>query len=165
MYQDPVISAYIELIKSKNGTIKTYYQGDPIRIPMSDLPCAIVSKRETRIGTTTNQQDEHGMALSISVITDIRADLSTVESSENVVAGIATLYDLMEGRSADYTLKNDSILGILRHNIAVDLTNGLRTDLGSITRVDYGTTLRGRAPEAWSIEARVDFIASIIQVR
>jgi hypothetical protein len=47
----------------------------------------------------------------------------------------------------------------------VDTAHNLRTDLASVTRVDYGQTLRDRAAEQWSIEARVDFIAHFSQVR
>jgi len=164
-YEDPIIKAYIDLIKANTGAIKVFYQGDPLRIPVSNLPCAIVTKRETRAGTLTNAEDEHGVVMSITVITDVRNDLSTEESIKQVVAGVSTLYEIMEGRDADYTLKDTSILGILRGNIAVDAANNLRTDLGSQTRIDYGTTLRDRAPEEWSIEARVDFVASFSQVR
>jgi hypothetical protein len=165
MYKDPIITAYEALLKSKNGAIKSYYQGEPIRIPATNLPCAIISKRETRAGTLTNSEDEHGIAMSITIIADVRKDLSTEQDIAQVVAGVATLYDIMEGRDEDLTLKDTSVLDILRSNIMVDSAHGLRTDLGSVTRVDYGQTLRDRAPEEWTIEARVDFIASFQQVR
>ena len=165
MYQDPIIGAYIDLIKANTGAFKMFYQGEPVRIPASNLPCAIISKRETRVGPLTNAEDEHGIGMSITVVTDIRQDLSTEENVAEVVAGVASLYEIVEGRNADYTLKAESLLSILRHNIAVDLANNLRTDLSSVTRVDYGTTLQNRAPEEWRIEARVDFIAHFSQVR
>jgi hypothetical protein len=47
----------------------------------------------------------------------------------------------------------------------LDAAKNLRTDLGSMTRVDYGTTLRDRAQDQWSIEARVEFVCSFSQVR
>ena len=71
----------------------------------------------------------------------------------------------MEGRETDYSLKSSSILDILRANPVVDASNNLRTDLGTSTRVDYGETLRGRAPELWSIEATVQFVAHFTQNR
>lgn len=166
MYQDPIIQAYIDLMKAKmKGAIKTYFQGEPTRLGASDLPCAIFSKRQTRVGKLTNSEDEHGIGMSITVITDVRQDLSTEEGAQNVVACIATLYDIIEGRNADFTLKDTSLLDILRSNQLVDATYGLRTDLSTTTLADYGLTLRDRAPEAWSIEARVDIVASVHQVR
>jgi hypothetical protein len=165
MYQDPVLTAYINLIKSKTGVFKAFYQAEPIRIPASDYPCLIISKRETRVGPLTNAEDEHGMAISITVIADVRQDLSTEDGAAAATAGVARLYDIIEGRKADYTLKDTSLLDILRSNELVDATHGLRTDLGSMTRVDYGMTLRDRAPESWSIEGRVDIVATFHQVR
>jgi len=164
-YTDPIISAYIDLIKANTSAITTFYQGEPLRIPASNLPCAIISKRETRVGPHTNAEDEHGIAMTITVITDIRSDLSTDENVAAVVAGVSSLYDIVEGRNADYTLKENSLLAILRRNIAVDLANNLRTDLNTITRVNYGATLRDRPREEWSIEASVDFVSHFTQVR
>ena len=165
MYEDPIINAYIDLIKANTSAIKAFYQGEPIRIPAVNLPCAIISKRETRVGPFSNAEDEHAIGMSITVITDVRKELSTDENIAEVVAGVASLYDIMEGRNADLTLKAESLLAILRHNIAPDLAHGLRTDLQTVTRVDYGTTLRDRDRGEYSIEARVDFVASIHQVR
>lgn len=165
-YQDPIISRYIELLKAHTGgTIKAWYQGEPVRLPNSELPCALVSKRETRVGAVSNAEDQHEIALSITIVADVRSDLTTESGAQSAVAGIATLYDIMEGRNADYTLKDTSILGILRSNIEVDAGSNLRTDLGSVTRVDYGATLRDRAQEQWSIEARVDCVAVFQQAR
>jgi hypothetical protein len=164
-YIDPVIQAYIDLIKAHTGEIKAFYQGEPLRIANSNLPCAIISKRETGVGFLTNSEDEHGIGMSITIIADVRKDLSTDENIAQAVAGVSTLYDLIEGRESDLTLKDNSILGILRSHILVDEVHGLRTDLGSQTRVDYGTTLRDRAQDEWSIEARVDFVAHFTQPR
>lgn len=164
-YTDPVLQAYIRLIQSKTGAFKTFYQGEPIRIPSSNYPCAMISRRQTRVGPTSNAEDGHEMALSITVIADVRSDLSSTDSAEAVVAGISTLYDLIEGRNDDLSLKDESLLAILRSNLIVDEAHVLRTDLGSITTVDYGATLRERAPDAWSIEARVDIVANLILPR
>lgn len=163
MYQDPIITKYTDLIKANNGTIRTYFQGEPARIANSLLPCAIISKTATTAGPLTNSEDGHEIGLRITIITDVRQDLSSEESDAKIVEGVATLYDLMEGRNADYTLKATAILDILRSNITVDAANNLRTDLGSLTRIDYGVT--DRAPGVWTIEARLDFTASFLQTR
>jgi hypothetical protein len=166
MYKDPVISEYIALIKAKAaGKIETFFQGDPITVPMVNLPACIITKRETHVGHHTNAEDEQAIGLSITVIVNVRKELSTEESRSQVAAEVAKLYDLVEGRNGDFKLKDTSVLGILRHNPLVNSTYGLRTDLGSVTRVDYGQTLRDRAPEAWTIEARIDMVAYFTQVR
>jgi hypothetical protein len=166
MYQDPIIQAYIDLIKANcGGAIKAYFQGEPTRLAASDLPCAIISKRQTRVGFHSNAEDEHGIGMSITIITDVRQDLNTETGAQNAVAGIATLYDIIEGRNADMTLKDTALLDVLRSNQLVSAPYGLRTDLSTITVADYGLTLRDRAPEAWSIEGRVDIVAQFTQAR
>src|SRR4051794_2462031 len=165
MYEDPIIQKYIDLIKAKNGEIKTFYQGEPLRIANSLLPCCIISKTGTNVGPLNNADDAHQIGLRITIITDVRQDLSSEDSHAKIVEGVSSLYDVMEGRNADYTLKDTSILDILRSNVTVSAARNLRTNLGSQTRVDYGTTLRDRAPEEWTIEARLDFMADFIQTR
>ena len=132
---------------------------------MSQLPCLIISKSQTETRQFTNAEDEQSIGLNIILITDIRQDLSTSENDTKIVEGIATLYENIEGRNADYTLKDTSILGILRANQLLDVTNGLRTDLKTVSRVSYGETLRDRNPEQWTIEARLEIVAYFTQVR
>jgi hypothetical protein len=163
IYTDPVISKYFDLIKAKTSLFRAMYQGDPLRIPASKLPCLMLSKRETRAGPLTNAEDEHGMQMVLTVVTDIRAEIGDETA---IVPGIAKLYDIIEGRDATtLALKSESLLNILRHNILVDATTQLRTDLNSITRVNYGMALGKRAPEAWSVEAQIEFVANFNQVR
>lgn len=167
MYEDSIIKKYTALIASKcDGRIKYFYQGDPIKIPNSNLPCCIISKSQTRVAAETNAEDAHEISLSITIVTDTRSDLSTNEDVSHVAPGIASLYDIVEGRDADtYKLKPTSILGILRNNQLMDSANNLRTDLRSVTRIDYGEAIRQRNPEIYSIEARVEIVVNFIQVR
>lgn len=166
MYQDPIIQKYIELFKANcDANFKSFCQGEPLKTPASDLPVLMVAKRMTRVGAFSNADDEHGVALSATAIIDVRSDLSTTEADREIVGSVAKLYDIMEGRNADYTLKENSLLYILRHNIEVDVANNLRTDLGTITQIDYGFTLKEREASVWTIEARIDFVAHFLQVR
>ena len=163
IYRDPVIKKYIDLIESKTKVFRRFFYGDPIRIPASLLPACIISKTETRIGKLTNAEDEHGMQMILTVITDIRAE---IKDENDIAPGVAKLYEIMEGRDATtLALNTDSILHILRNNILVDATTGLRTDLQTITRADYGMTLGKRDPEAWSVEGQVSFVSHFTQVR
>ncbi len=164
-YADPIIAKYIDLIRANNGVIKAYYQGEPLRLPEVNLPCCIISKTATAVGPLNNADDEHSIGLRLTIITDVRQDISSEESNAAMVEGVRTLYEVMEGRNEDYTLKDTSILDILRSNINLDVAYNLRTDLGSITRVDYGTTMRERPREEWTVEARLDFTAHFTQNR
>jgi len=163
-YKDPIIQKYIDLIKTATGTaFKSFYQGDPFRIPKSNLPALLISKTQTQVGPLSNAEDSHNIGLTITVITDIRDERS---DDQQITPGIAQLYDLLEGRDeTTYKLKTNSLLNILRTNVAVDQAYNLRTDLGSITRVDYGMTIGKRAPEGYSTEGQIDFIATYSQLR
>ena len=149
----------------KNGEIKFFFQGEPTRVPTSKLPCLVISKSVSEASYLDNATDEHNLELNIIVIADVRKDLSTSENDSGLVEGIATLYDILEGRNSDYTLKSTSILNILRNNQLLDVSNNLRTDLKSITQVSYGETLRDRNAEQWTLEARIKIVATFHQIR
>lgn len=169
IYKDPVLKKYVDLITGVfgEGTFKEYYYGDPIKIPMSNLPALIIAKDETRAGNAidggTNVDDVHQMAITITVVTDMRAEIN---DDKTIAAGTAKLYDIMEGRDpTTLKLKTKTILDVLRGNLLVDSALGLRTDLGTPTRIDYGMTLGKREEEVWAIEAQLEFVAHFTQVR
>lgn len=165
LYKDPIIKKYFELIEGVVGTgfFKGMYYGDPIRIPVSNMPALIISKDETRVQNITNAEDVHQMALTLTVVTDIRDDIN---DDKTIAAGVSSLYDIIEGRESDtLKLKTKSLLHIIRNNVHVDTTLDLRTDLGSITRVDYGLTVGKRQPDQWAVEAQVEFITHFTQLR
>lgn len=162
-YEDVVIKKYIELIKSKTNVFKKFYIGDPIRVPISNLPACIISRNETRVAAENNAQDEHGMQMTLTVVTDIRKDIS---DDSSFAQGTASLYNIIEGRDeTTLKLKEESILNILRNNLLVDASSNLRTDLGTLTRVDYGMTIDKRQVDFYALEAQVEFVAHFIQVR
>lgn len=164
MYRDPIIKKYRDLIEDNQSTIKHFYYGDPIRIPQSNLPALVLSKTETRVSNFTNVEDEHGVLIQLTLVTSIKDDINAED--DEIIAGTNTLYDILEGREDDtYKLKEDSILHILRNNATLDAGNNLRTDLDTITRIDYGMTVGKRAPEAWSIEGELEFVAHFTQLR
>ena len=163
IYSDPIIQQYISLIKTNTDAYRRFYQGDPIRVPQSFLPCCIISKTETRIAPITNVEDRHEMQLTLTVVTDMRAE---IRDEKDIAPGTARLYELIEGRDADtLQLKSDAILDILRGNLLVDATLGLRTDLETITQAEYGLTVGKRAEGQWAVEASVSWIAHFIQNR
>lgn len=162
-YQDPVLKKYVDLIRANMGDLKQVYYGDPIRIGVSQLPALIIAKLASTSKQITNVEDEHRMQISITIVTDVR---DTISDDKTMVSGTNMLYDLMEGRQeGTYQLKPGSLLSILRHNVELDPANNLRTDLDTVTKVDYGMTLGKRKEQAWSIEGIVTFIANFIQVR
>lgn len=163
-YVDPVIKKYQELIEAAMpGVFKGKYQGDPVMIPASRLPALIISKGSTRVGPLNNVQDEHGQQMILTVVTDIRDEIN---DETQVVPGIAQLYDILEGREdGTYKLKANCVLNILRSNILVDAAQDLRTDISTVTQVDYGMTVGKRERDAYAVEGQVQFVAHYLQQR
>lgn len=165
MYQDPIIKAYVDLITSKTSNFKKIYQGEPTRLGTSVLPCLLISKVASEVSPHSSSEDEHGMQLNFTVVTDIRKELSTSENDESVLAGVSKLYELIEGRDSNMQLQAGSLLNILRNNQLVSSAYGLRTDLSGATRINYGETLQARDPQEWRIQASITIIATFNQVR
>jgi hypothetical protein len=103
------------------------------------------------------------MQLSLTVITDIRSE---VRDEKDLAPGVARLYELIEGRDATtLVLQEQSLLHILRNNILVDATMGLRTDLDTATEVNFDQLTARRKMGLWTAEAEITFIAHFTQVR
>lgn len=162
-YQDPVLKKYVETIESATKVFKRVYYGDPVRIGVSELPALIIAKVDTRVSNKSNIEDMHEMAISLTVVTDVR---DSVSDDKDMVRGVNSLYDIMEGRDADtYELKTSSLLYIIRHNVEIDPGKNLRTDLNTISRIDYGMTMDKRKESSWSIEGMLQITANFTQPR
>lgn len=163
-YIDPILKKYADLVTAKNKEIKKVYYGDPIVLPpKSELPALIVSKVQTLVSDLTNAEDEQRMGIRFTVVTSVMQEFGDEHKTRH---GLSTLYDIMEGREeSTYELKDTSVLGILRKNASVDVGKNLRTDLGGITRADYGMTVDKRGQGAWSLEGEIVIEAHFIQLR
>jgi len=150
LYQDPVIKKLFDLIDANDGgAIKTYFYGDPLLIPKSDLPCLIGSKDTSEIGDASNAEDYHRMNIALVLVTDIRQDFG--DTTKNIHFGDQKMYNIFEGRNSDYSLKTTSIIDILRKN--TNLTNNAHIDLSVPINVNYGFTIGKRGENTWAWEA------------
>lgn len=164
IYIDPIAKKYVDLIKSKTNRFRRIYYRDPVRIGASELPVLIIEKLSTDSFKFDIYNDRHDLHYRLTIVTDIR---NTISDDATLVPGMSELEDLMEGRLDDGTfmLKPDSLTDILRHNLDLDATHNLRTDLGKITRAQYGMTSGKRQPDAIAVEGTIDFVATFVQVR
>lgn len=154
---------YADLIQGSTQNFKRVYFGDPIRIGASELPALVIAKIDTRVANFSNVEDMHSIRLSFTVITDVR---DTINEDKTMVRGVNQLYNLMEGRqTGTYQLNADSLLYILRHNVELDVGQNLRTDLNTMSRIDYGMTMGKRTEKGWSIEGTLEVTANFTQVR
>lgn len=161
-YVDPIMKKYGDLIASKTNRFKRTYYGDPIRIGASELPALVITKIDTSAGNLSNIEDAHAIRLSITAVTDVR---DTINEDKAMVRGVNELYNIMEGRNPDYTLKTDSLLYIIRHYVELDIGNELRTDLSTMSRINYGMTMDKRQENSWSIEGTMELTATFTQIR
>lgn len=162
-YSDPIISKVIEIIKAKNGEIKHFYQSEPVRFAASELPCIAISKSNTDAAHFSNTQDQHSVGLTLTLIVDVRDEITTETDAQRLVAGVSKLYEIMEGRDSNFKLKDTSLLNILRTN--TELGNNLRIQLEGAMRVNYGEALRRKNPELWTVEAQINFDCHFVQER
>lgn len=161
MYIDPILTEIAELIKASNKDIKEYYFGDPLIIPRSNLPSLILSKATTVVEDHTNAEDSHRMNIVLTLVSDIRQDFNNLANGE--VAGWNTLYDIMEGRNMDYTLKPTSLPQILKSN--ANLSHNAQIDVDNPIRIDYGLTIGKRGERAIAVEANLFLTVFFDQLR
>jgi len=163
LYKDPIIEKIFANIRTLVGTdvIKTIFYGDPLFIAKDDLPCLIGSKDVTEIGDASNAEDYHRMPIVLTLVVDIRQFFD--DTPKNVHVGFQKLYDIMEGRNANYTLKSVSLIDILRKNH--NLGNNANIDLGVPMNVDYGFTVGKRGEGVWAQEANLSVSVYFTQLR
>lgn len=161
MQPDPIIEKYFDLIKKNTQVFKAYYYGDPVRIPVSNMPAICGSRRMTTTTWGDSARDEHSMTLVFTIITDIRKDFS---DDVTLVPGWNTIFDIVEGRDpSTLLLKSQSLLNIIRHNTLI--ANEVWTDMKTATKVDYGLVANKRQPGSWSIEAAITTTCTLVQLR
>ena len=153
VYNDPIIQKLFDVIDaSDGGAIKTFFHGDPVLVAKDDLPVLIASKDTSEIGDESNAEDYHRMNIVLTLIVDIRQLVGETADYHTHVAW-QKLYDIIEGRNANYTLKSTSIVDILRKNH--NLGNNANIELGVPMTVDYGFTIGKRGDNTWAWEANI----------
>lgn len=141
IYKDPIIRKLIEKLTEEGPEALRgrYIYGDPVLIGKSRLPACFITKERTDIRVGDNMNDEHLITVALNVVYDARADLNT----PGEVIGMNSLYDIVEGRLDDYSIRPDSLAGIMRKYQVLDGDNRLFVSVGSDTEIVYGTDVRG----------------------
>lgn len=165
LYSDPVLDVLIAKLDA-TGPVKLrgkYYQGDPVLIPSSmQYPVCFVSRDTTRIEIRTTIEDMHTMPIVLNVVYDGSKELNTKAFAQ---AGALALYDICEGRDATYTLKSDTIAGVLRSSNVLDGASNLFIDIeGSETTIEYALSPPERR-QIWSVEAVIKTTIQHLEVR
>lgn len=154
MYKDPIIAKIIELFEANGPTelAGKWHHGDLLMPEASDLPLGYVTKDQTLMQPATTMEDEHLQLMVCTVIYDATNDL---DASYGMVAGMSGLFELMEGRNDDYTLKPDTLLYQARNSQQID--NNMWIGVGSPVQINYGLGVGRRGPGMFSVEATMRF--------
>jgi len=160
-YIDPILKLYADLFTANNKTIKGVYYGE-VAIGQSELPAIVLSTEQAEVSAYSNAEDQHYVQIRVRVITSVLKDITG--NNQKIQAGLSQLYDIIGGRQSDLTLKDTSLLDILRSNNRLGPNNNVITDLDSATQVDYGSTVQGD-DGAWSLEGEISFTAHFNQLR
>ena len=149
MTHDPIIAKLINLFNTQGlDELKNrYYFGDPIQVNPAELPAVFITKDNTRIKSASNAQDSHRINLNINVVYNLKDVMS---QSLETITGYDKLYDILEGRNDDCTLKSNSLAGILRES--QDLASNMFIDLESDLSIDYGIRNQMRGPNLITVE-------------
>ena len=91
--------------------IKTYYFGDPLIIPVSNLPALIVSKKSSEINQGATGLDEADKIYTIKLVMNKKDELG---KNPDEVAAQRTLADIVEGVDSGGNYNSTSLIGILR---------------------------------------------------
>ena len=162
MYKDPIVQKYLDLIKDNRNDIKKFFNGIVTKVAASECPCIMIGIDNVEVADFSNVEDEHGINLILTLVTDIRKNFA---DTVRIDSGISKVVETLVGRQSNYQLEEKSILNILRNNVSIDVTNNLRTDIGTITAVTPKEVAIGRIPDYWSTEGTIKFQAHFIQER
>lgn len=153
-YQDPIIKKVIEDFEP-NGPSRLegkWINGDVLLPAKSELPLAYITKENTDAFPASNMEDEHLMPLVATIVWDLTEDFDGIY---NMVKSTNDLYELMEARNDDYTLKTDSLL--YRATLNQQLDNKLWIGVGTPVRITYGLGIGRRGPGIFSLESSIRF--------
>jgi hypothetical protein len=91
--------------------IVTYYFGDPLIIPASNLPALIISKKSSDIEQGATGLDEATKLYSIKLVFNKKDELG---KNPNEVSAQRTMADIVEGVDTNGNWVTESIMGVLR---------------------------------------------------
>jgi hypothetical protein len=115
--------------------IKSYYYGDPLTIPASNLPAIIVSKSSSIVSHGATGMDDTDRNYSIKLIFNKKDELGKNPSEVTVQR---TMADIIEGTESAGTWTPTSIIGVIRKSFT--LGNSINDQ---IIRIEYFLAERG----------------------
>ena len=156
---DPLIQLVIDLL-NKTGPTELrgrYINGDVSDAKAPELPlCYIAKDRYNRPASKQHGRLSTWPSLWLQLFT---TGHRTLNKSYDMAAGFPKLYDMVEGRNADLSLKERTLFYQLRK--AQQLAQNAWLGVGSTVDADYGIGINRRGPGSFSIEATIKFTVRV----
>lgn len=151
-YRDPVSTLLIGILNQYGPSElrNRYYYGDPLVVAESALPAVFISKDDTEIANSDVATDEHRMNYVINVVYDLKRDFGKRFDDTRAAN---SLYDFIEGREDDLTLKTTAVTSVLRSHY--QLAAHCYVDLDTPLKVNYGVTGESRGANIFTAEGIV----------
>lgn len=149
IYRDPILVKLRNLFNEEGPKrLKDrYFFGDPLFVNPAELPAVFMSFDRQRIRDTSNAELESLVEVVFNVVWNHKRDFN--QALDNI-EGHMSVVDIIAGRNADYTLKKQSLIGILRKHQQLD--NKLWIDLGTDSEPDWGIGIEKRGPGIYTVE-------------
>lgn len=153
-YRDPVITAIIALLNAEgHKDLKNrFFYGDPLLVNRSQLPAVFISRDSSSIDDEDVATDRSRMKMVINVVYDLTRDFNQDFANINSANAI---YEYIEGRNDDFTLKTTSIAYILRKYQQIN--SHLYINLDVPLELDYGIGVEKRGQGVYTTEGVVRF--------
>ncbi len=153
----PVTTRLLTILRDGfGGRFKQYYEGDPIQVPLSAMPCLIVEKIDGDTQQDATGLDQQTSRVMVKIVMDKKIDFL---SAKNKKSTHQELLHLMEGRdesTAQYI--DESVLGIIRTQFTFN-----STVVDQTININYGTGFRPN--DVTTAEGQATFtITELIQV-
>jgi len=97
----------------------TFYKGEVAIVPQSYLPALMVFGNQTTVVAKSTAKDQYVYDITARAVIDLKLYLKESGTNDIISAQMA-MYNFMEERNADGSLKSDTVLGVLRGNIRTD---------------------------------------------
>lgn len=164
LYRDPAIDALIDKLNEEGPSeLKgRYVIGDPIAIDINQMPIAFITKDTSlfQADELARGKESHFMTLAINVVYNGAKD---IYKGAHVQSGTVSVWDIVEGRNADFTLKSDTIMAVLRKYTVLSGSN-LYIDIQTQPVVSYGVSTPERRG-IWTTEAVIQTTLRVNQLK
>lgn len=137
------------------GTVKQYFDGDPMAIPQSYLPAIIVAQMSSQVVQGATGMDDMTEVFEIRVVVSM---MDTMGKSQKEESSHKIVKALVGGLDATGLYQANSVIGVLRTHFVLNSTDGIRIyDQQINTTFDLLTAGRVQKPGVLTEEAHIRF--------